>query len=97
MADAWVPCGPSLEKMFGRDSQTVEAPTSIVDLGPGAPARSTKHIRPLLNVYGVHDNMICCGNRPALFHAFAWFDVASCLCNLGDAGMLCQTARLGTP
>ena len=33
VADAWVPGGPSLEKTLGTDSQTVEAPTSFVDLG----------------------------------------------------------------
>ena len=77
------------EKTLGTDSQIVEAPTSFVDLGPGASARSTKHIRPLLNVHGVHDNMIRCGNRP----------VRRCFVSVqfGDAGMLCQTARLGTP
>ena len=36
---------------FGRDCQPVEAPTSIVDLGPSAPARSTKQIRSLLYLH----------------------------------------------
>ena len=86
VADALVPCGPSLGKMFGRDHTTVEAPTSFVDLCQGAPARSTK-----LSI------SIECTTTfvPRCFKHFrAWFDVVTCLCNLGDAGMLGCCARL---